>query len=201
MLQQLERLAKGIATTFGNSCETVIHDMDQKERSVLAIYNGHVTGRVCGDAFSILGKEREIDDFLKNSSDLINCMGHSADGRHIKSSTFQFVGTDYHFSLGINFDLSYLSIAEKAIQELTRVSDDLEGKLQREHGIDALFDACLEKMGTPLFAFSLEDRIRMVELLQENQAFSIHKSIPYVARRLGVSRHTVYNYLKTVQDK
>ena len=50
-LDFLKRLAKGIAKQFGNDCEIVIHDLSDNnaENSIVAIENGHVTGRRLGD--------------------------------------------------------------------------------------------------------------------------------------------------------
>ena len=43
--------AKGIASKFGPNCEVVVHDLatNDPERSIVAIENGHVTGRKVGD--------------------------------------------------------------------------------------------------------------------------------------------------------
>ena len=49
----LDSVAKGIADTFGSNCETLIHDLDVLEHPILAIYNGHVTGRKAGSTTSI----------------------------------------------------------------------------------------------------------------------------------------------------
>ena len=50
-LQFLLTLAKGIASQFGPNCEVVVHDLatNDPERSIVAIENGHVTGRKAGD--------------------------------------------------------------------------------------------------------------------------------------------------------
>lgn len=38
-------IAKAVAETFGSNCEVVIHDFRNMENSIVAIFNGHVTGR------------------------------------------------------------------------------------------------------------------------------------------------------------
>ena len=50
-LERLKQLAKGLAAQFGSSCEVVIHEVSERsaESSILAIENGHVTGRKVGD--------------------------------------------------------------------------------------------------------------------------------------------------------
>ena len=46
----LKRLAKGLAAQFGEDCEIVIHDLtgDSRKKTIVAIENGHVTGRKVG---------------------------------------------------------------------------------------------------------------------------------------------------------
>jgi len=45
------RLAKAIAQQFGPNCEVVVHDLESNdpESSIVAIENGHVSGRQVGD--------------------------------------------------------------------------------------------------------------------------------------------------------
>ena len=57
-LEFLDRLAAGVAQMFGPSCEVVIHDMNNKESSIVSIYHGEVTKRQVGDSLSILGVQK-----------------------------------------------------------------------------------------------------------------------------------------------
>ena len=45
--EALQKLAKGVAAQFGSDCEVVVHRLsaDTMEHSIVAIENGHVTGR------------------------------------------------------------------------------------------------------------------------------------------------------------
>ena len=45
-----------------------------------------------------------------------------------------------------------------------------------------------------------DDRLKMISLLEKRNAFSYRKSVPFVARNLGVSRYTVYKYLSEVTE-
>ena len=63
-----------------------------------------------------------------------------------------------------------------------------------------LFDQCLTAVGKPVNALTKADRLRLVALLDQKAAFSFRKSVPYVSRRLGVSRYTVYKYLNEVEQ-
>ena len=53
-LQFLFQLAKGISRQFGPNCEVVVHDLasNDPETSIVAIENGHVSGRKVGDGAS-----------------------------------------------------------------------------------------------------------------------------------------------------
>lgn len=50
----LSPVIDGIVATFGRSCEVVLHDYRDQERSVVAVA-GSVTGREVGDAMSEIG--------------------------------------------------------------------------------------------------------------------------------------------------
>lgn len=43
-LDNLKRTARAIATTFGSTCETLIHDMSKPGYPILTIYNAQVSG-------------------------------------------------------------------------------------------------------------------------------------------------------------
>lgn len=200
-LDFLNRLAEGLSKTFGNSCETVIHDIRNKRKSIIAIYNGHVTNRKTGGGLDLLGTKKQINDFLTDEIDLINCSGRTVDGKYIKSSTFHLKGKDYHYALGINFDYTLLSVAEAALKEITRVGENVEVAMDEsgESRLKNIFDECVEIIGKPVSLMNREDRIRIVGLLQEKRAFSFQKSIPFVSKGLNISRYTLYNYLKEIK--
>ena len=52
----LESVMKLIAAQFGPDCEVVLHDWSKEyESTIVAIENGHVSGRKVGDGGSNLG--------------------------------------------------------------------------------------------------------------------------------------------------
>ena len=67
------RLAQGIASMFGDSCETVVHEMEGERMKNLVIFNGHVSGRSAGSTLSIYGRdtihsESEVQPLKINAS-------------------------------------------------------------------------------------------------------------------------------------
>ncbi|MFQ8759848.1 MAG: helix-turn-helix domain-containing protein [Intestinimonas sp.] len=64
-----------------------------------------------------------------------------------------------------------------------------------------LFDECLSAVGKPVDALSKADRLKIVAMMDQKNAFSYRKSVPFAARRLGVSRYTVYKYLDELAQR
>lgn len=198
----LDRTARGIAETFGSSCETLVHDMSVPSHPILAIYNGQVSGRKVGSTMDILGNQSELDEEALKT-DFVNLYATTPSGQQIKSSTFHMIGEDYNLALGINFDYSSLVFANRVLVDLMSADADLKSALWSGSGfqLSELFDECLSAVGKPVHALGKPDRLKIIALLQQKNAFSFQKAVPYVAQRLGVSRYTVYKYLSELERK
>ena len=192
----LDRAARGIAEMFGSSCETLVHDMGVPSHPILSIYNGHVSGRTVGSTLDILGTDRELEPEAR-TSDQVNLYATTPSGAQIKSSTFHLIGEDYNLALGINFDYTSLVYANRILVDLMSAEADLQSAMW--HGGDQqlgdLFEECLAAVGKPVKALNKRDRMKIIALLDQKNAFSFRKSVPFVAKRLQVSRYTVYKYL------
>ena len=176
----LDRTARGIAEMFGSTCETLVHDMGDPRHPIL----------------SILGTAKELDEDAL-VTDFVNLYATTPSGQQIKSSTFHLIGEGYNLALGINFDYSSLVYANRILVDLMSAEADLQSALW--HGGDSrladVFDECLAAVGKPVSALNKRDRMKIIALLDQKNAFSFRKSVPFVAKRLQVSRYTVYKYL------
>lgn len=193
----LDRTARGIAETFGSSCETLVHDMSIPTHPILSIYNGHVSGRGVGSTQDITGSSRTLEEEAL-VTDLVNLFASTPDGKQIKSSTFHLIGEDYNLALGINFDYSSLVYANRILVDLMSAQADLKSALWQggdSRQLAEVFDECLAAVGKPIHALTKADRMKVVALLEQEDAFSFKKAVPYVAKRLQVSRYTVYKYI------
>ena len=192
----LDRTARGIAEMFGSSCETLVQNMSAPSHPILSIYNGQVSGREVGSTADIMGSTRLIDETAM-TTDFVNLYATTPSGAQIKSSTFHMIGEDYNLALGIDFDYSSLVFANRILVDLMSADADLQSALWRggDNGLTQIFDECLTAIGKPVNALTKADRVKIVALLDQKNAFSFRKSVPYVAKRLQVSRYTVYKYL------
>ena len=192
----LDRTARGIAEMFGSTCETLVHDMGVPTHPILSIYNGHISGRTVGSTMDILGTNRELDQEA-STTDQVNLYATTPAGAQIKSSTFHLIGEGYNLALGINFDYTSLVYANRILVDLMSAEADLKSALFQggDTALTDLFYECLRAVGKPADALGKADRLKLVALMEQKNAFSYRKSVPFVAKRLGVSRYTVYKYL------
>ena len=195
-LEFLDRTARGIAAMFGSSCETLIQDMAEPDHPILSIYNGHVSGRGVGSTLDVLGTGLALDEDMY-TADLVNMAATTPDGRLIKSSTFHLMGEGYNLALGINFDFTGLVYANRTLMGLMNADADLQSALWTggEGQLGQIFDECVTALGKPVAELGKKDRMKLVALLDQKNAFTFRKSVPFVAQRLKVSRYTIYKYL------
>ncbi|HIU16134.1 MAG TPA: transcriptional regulator [Candidatus Ventricola intestinavium] len=201
MLNFLKREARGIATMFGPSCETLVHDMTRPGHPVLAIYNGTVTGREVGSTADIFGDIGDYDESVYEKKDYVNQLVLSRDGRMLKSTTFNVVGEDYHFALGINVDITHMVRATQMLSELAATSGELQQTLMQDSRsqLEELLRECISAVGKEPDVMKKTDRMRIIRMLYKRRAFTYQKSVAIVAERLNVSRYTVYKYMHELE--
>ena len=201
MFNNLCEIAKMISETFGYHCETVIHDCEHYEDFIAAIYNGHVSGRKKGDCVYITGDPVPEDAFqnIDPGTNYMNCQVVTTGGKTIKSSTVYFKSENYHYGLGINFDISQYMGMQDALEKLISTSTKLEEELYSRQSINQIMNECIGSVGVPVEKMGKYDRMRIIEMLRERNVFQMQKAVPYVADRLKISRFTVDNYLKELE--
>lgn len=198
------RMAEGIAATFGSRCETLIQDMSRKDHPVLAIYNGQVTGRTVGSTEDVYGNETWADEQSSFVSavydDMINQIVVTRSGKYLKSTTFNFTGEGYHYALGINFDATEMKAMLPLLDELVSANTDLLSSIQSHNtkALTQMFNECVVEIGKAPSAMSRTERIHLLRRLKEQNALEYYKAITFIAEKLGVTRNTVYTYLKEI---
>lgn len=121
-MEFLFHLAKGLARQFGPNCEVVVHDLasNDEDSSIVAIENGHVSGRKLGDGPShiVLEALRGDPAALK---DHFGYLTKTKDGKILKSSTI-FIRDDDENPVGIfsiNYDITMMLSMEETLRQFT----------------------------------------------------------------------------------
>ncbi len=202
MLDLLTKLAEGIAVTFGKNCETLIQDLGRPDIPVLAIFNGHVSGRSVGSTLDIFGNETKHVDETLLQRDFVNMIVLRGNQK-IKSTTMIIRGEDYCLGLGINLDITLASAYADTLMEQFRIEDYLDTAIEsdRQSRLDDLFDSCVEEIGISPQIMKKKQRLELIRLLSRKRAFDYQKAVPLVAEKLGVSRYTVYKYLNELESE
>ncbi len=202
LLDALCRTAAALAEMFGRNCETVVHDFSNADCRIAAIYNGHVSGRTLSSTETIYGVTISSEDCkeLIPDSDYVNAMVVTRDGRRIKTTSVNYIGEDYHYVLGVNFDTTAIHAADAILRDLDMADGDFDASPLADKKLSEAFDRCLSVIGKPVAELTKRERLQIVSMLNDGGLFSIQKAVPYVSERFGVSRFTVYNYLNEIKN-
>lgn len=207
-LKLLEQIAHGLAVQFGSSCEIVIHDLRKKEldSSIVYIENGHVSNRKPGDGPSSVVLETLSRD-PSQIEDRLSYLTKADDGRILKSSTMYIRDEDntIAYILSLNYDITSLLTVESAIQALitTETQKEQESKSNQPqkitHNVNELLDTLIEQAlalaGKPVALMNKDDKVGVVQYLNNAGAFLITKSGDKIASLLGISKFTLYSYM------
>ncbi len=201
MLPLLRELAQGIGAQFGERCEVVVHDWSQPyESTIVHIEHGHVTGRKIGDPGTNLGLE--VMRGTSEGGHRQNYVTRTKDGRLLRSTSI-YLKNDAGTAIGalcINFDISELLAAEKALQglvgmqELPPVQESFVSNVSDL--LDSLIQEAEDAVGRPPALMSREERIRFIALLDRKGAFLVKKAGEKVCAYLGISKYTLYSDLE-----
>ena len=209
MLNELKRVAKGIAATFGSNCEVVIHDVSGKgsDNTIVAIENGHVTGRKVGDGASQVALEQRIHTDWQ-PEDRLCYLTKTPDGKVLKSSTVYLRGKNGKVNaiLGINYDISALLMVEGAVRELTDARNDTgTSEPQKIVNVNDLLDELITQsvtlVGKPVALMNKEDKMKAIGFLSQSGAFLVTKSGDKIAKYFGISKYTLYSYIDKQEGK
>lgn len=203
--KMLCEICECIAKQFGSDCEVVLHDLTRPyDNTIMAIWNGHVTGRTVGGGGTDAGLA-----ILRGTSqpkDELGYINQTKEGRILRSSSKYFIDDNGKLvgSICINYDITDLITGREAVMRLLQQAEEepkgevLTGNI--DELLETLMAAAVESTGHTLDTLDKEDKVAVVKYLDDKGAFLIKKSAERVAEFLGISRFTVYNYLNEAQE-
>lgn len=212
LLHQYIPIMKAIAKMFGDDCEVVLHDASDLEHSIVAICNGHVTGRKVGEPLNEVGRYLLTSDFFTDVEYVTNYHYKTIAGRKIKSSGI-FLRDEQKRVIGlmcINYDLTFMEEVFKRTEQFCNVSkptpeDELNGNKHFFENLETLFDdvfnEAVKQTGKPISVLQKDDKYNIVKYLHQQGVFLVSGNIDIVAERLNVSKYTIYNYLADIKKK
>lgn len=206
-MELLEQIAKGIAGQFGSNCEVLVHDLEcHPDHSIVAVENGHVTGRKVGDGASHVVIE-QLQHQEKRPEDHLGYLTKTPDGKILKSSSIYIRSSRGKVGaiLSINYDISALLMVENAVGELVSTGSSPQSEPERIVNITDLLDDLIAQsvtlVGKPVAMMNKEDKVKAIRFLNQSGAFLVTKSGDKVAKYFGISKYTLYSYIDNKQQE
>jgi predicted transcriptional regulator YheO len=192
------------AEISGPNSEVVLHDVRNKEHSLVAIRNGGISGREVGSpmsmfAMSVLRKgTRGGEAFITNYLG-----GMDGSGKFLKSSTFFIRDDDGEIigMLGINTDLSNIVEVHRILGQILAVDEIAVSEVDEKGGsiretVLGVVDRVIEGYGADPSRMTTEEKKEAVDTLNQKGVFLLKGIVAEVASRLDVSEQTIYRYLR-----
>lgn len=180
-LEPYRTLVSFLGEALGPDCEVVLHDLTSEEGTIAAIVNNNISGRTEG-ASQARGRLRSSTMFIKDGSELIGM-------------------------LCINFDAAKYSRMAQELLALCGAHQEPGPSVGVENFVSSLPDAVQAAItdvtgtaGLPPDRLTMDEKIRIVEDLQQAGIFYMKGAVSEVAAQLGSSEATVYRYLSKLKD-
>ncbi|MGL6219691.1 MAG: helix-turn-helix transcriptional regulator, partial [Lacrimispora sphenoides] len=182
-LNLLSDIAKCIAMQFGENCEVVLHDLTLPyDQTIVAIWNGHVTGRKVGDGGTNAGLE-----ILKGSTspeDQYSYVNATPTGRILRSSS-KYFRDEYgkvNGSLCINLDITDMIKCENTLrtftcsssQALTQTPELFVGNV--DELLEIMMKDAVNMTGKSVGNLTKEEKVSVVHTLDDKGFFLIKKA-------------------------
>lgn len=205
-LETYVTLVDFIAEFMGENTEVVLHDMTDWHHSVVAIRNGHISGRKVGDPITEINLKIIRSEIHKKVPFMNNDPEKFKKKETIKSASW-FIKDENQALIGmicINSDNHKLIAARDLLNKMITppiVEKDVKEKGPEKINIDVkeLVDNNLNHISQDLLKklklLSKEEKVELVGKLDEMGTFSVKGTIWYLANCLGVSVPTLYRYI------
>lgn len=207
ILNSLKPVVKGIATVFGKNCEVVLHSLEDISHSIIKVENGYITGRKEGAPLTDLGLNiLEKADSLNN--DVIGDYYTKIDNGRLLRSVTIVIRNARNKPIGflcINIDIS-VPLAD-FLNEFSpagkHISSNVEEffPLTAKDLVEKSLRSAISKVNSQRKISPSERNKKIVGDLYKKGIFEIKGAINMVADEMGISRYTVYNYIREMKVK
>jgi predicted transcriptional regulator YheO len=224
VINALRPVVPMLAAMAGPHLEVVLHDVSKPENSVIAIANGHISGRSVGSsvlegpqndkgfaaATRILSKDGAVHSLVQDYTTI------TTDGRELRSASaiFRDASGEPFATLCLNADLSGFQAAQGWLAQMLKpmlhaaaapaTVPDAATEPPAESQMDTLMQEIISQAvgpGGSAEALRREDKILAVGAMQRRGLFIVKGGVERAAAALQVSRFTIYNYMEQLRRR
>lgn len=201
VLESMRPVVHLIAGAFGQHCEVILHDFRTPNASIIEIA-GNLTDREKGDPVNeinrwLLSQGREV---RAKTVELVR----TPRGRTLKSSRTMFRDeTGVAFGcLCINLDVTGFLAVSRGIADMVGMDEATSAPPKVRDDIEYVVQTVLAseeaRSGQRLDIAVPADRLAIFSALHGHGVFELKRAVPRLAAHFGLSRATIYSYLKQV---
>ena len=218
ILQGYVKLTKFLGDTLGEDYEVVLHDLTDPNHSIIAIANGHISGRQVGAPLTNMALSVLRDKSYEEKDYRVSDYGLSASGKGLRSNTL-FIKHEGELigMLCINFDDSrYKSAAEEImslahpnvfrrhiLQQRSETENETSADIEiaekyKPSSEDVAGEAIqkeLERLGVSAERLTAKERMKIIDSLEKQGIFYLKGVVKDVAVGLKCSQASVYRYM------
>lgn len=199
-----------LGEVLGDDIEIILHDVTDLENSVVAISETNLSGREIGSPVTNLILKILKEGRSQHKSFITNYEGVAKDGTVLRSSTF-FIRNSKDEIIGmlcINIDYRKMEQVIDYLNKFVGVgkSEKKKSPPAVEHlspSIEDLAKSSIKEIvggvNIPPERMSQEERLEIIEKLNENGIFLLKGIVSIVAEELCTSEASIYRYLSKVK--
>ena len=221
LLQHYIKITEFLGLALGPDYEVALHDLTDKNRSIIAIANNHVSGREIGAPLTNVALSVLMDKSYETQDFRLHYHGVSINGKKLRSSTMFIKQNGRRIGmLCINFDDSrYRHISDQIlslchpdpfVSELmpepapadTKPSNRPAPEKFRNSSEAVAVDAIsreLEHLGVAADRLTSDERLKIITALEASGIFLFKGAVKDVAAQLHCSQASGYRYLSQIR--
>ncbi len=218
VIRRYTLLVEFLGRMLGPDYEIALHDLSSKQPSIVAIANGHISGRSIGAPLTNVAMQLIAEKAYLTQDWKLNYRGLSANGTVLRCSTL-FLKDERGALIGllcINFDDSrYRDLSEKVFTlchpddyAAKNIAISATESIEQETFYNSIsaaaedaFLAVTSNANIPTDRLTQAEKLEIIQLLDQKGVFMLKGAIPTVAKRLSCSQASVYRYLSKIHQE
>jgi predicted transcriptional regulator YheO len=218
VIETLKWVVEGMQHVIGRDIEIVLHDLGKPGHSVVAIANGHITGRSVGSPiisgpFDDLALQKlmsgEMAEEGKPYSIVSDYRTRSRLGLELDSTSvvLRDASGEAYAAFCMNADRSRLRELDGIVKGLlASIGGAPQEPVEPENAsvddlVQEIIQSGIAATQKPVSAMGREDKMEAVRHMNDRGLFLIRSGVELAASHLGVTRFTIYNYLDQLRGK
>ncbi len=195
---------------LGENSEVILYSFEDLNDSIIAIYNGHISGRAIGDPVTGFALSKLKDKGKQGPPYYLNYLSMSKNNTPLRSNSFFILDKQGNPKglLSINTDVTKYQQAADLLQKMAFIpslSEEKESTAEMElfqssprEVIMATINEVTQSVGVSADRLTPHEKLEIVRRLSDDGFFLIKGAVSQIAGILGSSEATIYRYLSNI---